>query len=212
MTDKIEQGLTDEAADHLELQLHIAEYNALTTRGTYLINIQVVLLLGMVSWLGITAVFFDNSHPLAPWIIILVGQVIGVIATWLLLEEHNIVLYLETTLRPRINKISSFRFYWQYESFLTARRAKTYVSIEFIASIFAALGIAWVITRRYGLWNTKDLIGLVLNMIVFGVLTYTVYSSYKVQLETWNSISSFMKNVNVNAVGTASDKDAIRDD
>ncbi len=54
----------------MEIQLHLAEYNALTARATYFLNIQNILLTVLVAWIGIMAnIFFSspNANSLIVW-------------------------------------------------------------------------------------------------------------------------------------------------
>jgi hypothetical protein len=111
------------ASSAARLQLHIAEYNALTTRCTY--------------WLTM----LNATWPLLVFVLALAAQLEKIVARpWLLWfaslsiqfivygyfhiigENHTAVYYMEHVLRPLILSESVGDDFWQYESFVKGHR------------------------------------------------------------------------------------------
>jgi hypothetical protein len=109
--------------DHL-LQLHIAEYNALTTRNSYYIVIAASLFPVLVLVIaGMTARWKDVSHVLLIWAMGLAVQFFSLAmidnARW----QYESINYVENTLRPLIVALVGQSTFWAYERHLSKDRA-----------------------------------------------------------------------------------------
>ncbi len=164
----------------IEIQLHLAEYNALTTRCTYFTNIQNVLLTAVVIWVTGGLLVSWNHEPIFVfrWGILFGMQVIGIISAQLFYEENKIIRYLESELKPTIiHSIGSDRF-WKYQLFVAKQRSNKYVIWEYSGVIIAAIVVALIAVTRLSKWEIGDFIGLFCNIVL--LVIYMVMTSYAV--------------------------------
>jgi hypothetical protein len=151
----------------IQVQLHIAEYQALTTRATYFIT-----LMGSV-W-PVLLIFFGLIlqgqlwNILPPALLIWGSGVIIQISlfVWaqLLFEQYMIVRYTESELRRRVAAILGNSAFWEYEQFLTRQRGKVSTWWEFSICGGIMVAIGWTATFRWRVLGSKwDLIGIVAN-------------------------------------------------
>src|SRR5437868_11391866 len=83
----------------IEVDLHIAEYNAMTTRCTYIMSIQNIILAALVG--GLAAIANSKRDDLFyVWVIIFGIQAFLFLSGWFFYENYLIVRYIEGYLRP----------------------------------------------------------------------------------------------------------------
>jgi hypothetical protein len=109
-----------------ELQLHIAEYNALTTRSSYYIVIAASLypiLILVIS--GILALWNSVTHVLIVWSAVFAVQAFSFAmidnARW----QYENIYYIEKILRPLVDALVGKIAFWTYEQILSQQRGKT---------------------------------------------------------------------------------------
>jgi len=110
------------------LQVHLAEYNALTTRGTTFITLGVAVCSIIPLYLAFVGAMWsyvtNKPHGMSVlvWGSLLVIQVVLLFAVQLQDEQYQIVFYIETILRRRVHKLVQSNNFWEYEGFLRAQR------------------------------------------------------------------------------------------
>ncbi len=175
-----------------ELDVHIAEYSALTTRCTYFTNIQNVVLSAFIGWLTFM-IGFMITHPTYYifWGTILGSQVFGIISAWLLYEEYNIVRYLESSLRPLIMNILNHDNFWQYQVYNKKKRTKYYKVWESFGVIIAffIIFLTTIIRIVFRYWECLgDTLGLALNLLAFILYTYRTYCAVRIRWDSWGKV------------------------
>lgn len=157
------------------LQLHIAEYTALTTRGSYWIVIQA----GMLTLVPIFLALAGQVNAVADRAVVSWGVLAGLTFTamvWTVFlgEHYKAVYYMECYLRRLIERELGYQaIFWGYEPFLSGRGHRPNpISIgEFLfpaIGIFALTGVAYF---RNPYWNHIDTLGV----IGCGVLTLCLW-------------------------------------
>src|SRR5437762_8400043 len=115
--------------DALMINLHIAEYQALTTRCTYWITMHFALLSVIPIYLTVVAaIWFSHSsidRRLLFWGSGLMLQTLGWIWMQTQGEQYLAVLYMEQVLRPSIHRLVNEAQFWCYEPYLARMRKST---------------------------------------------------------------------------------------
>jgi hypothetical protein len=113
----------------LLLDVHIAEYHALTTRATNYIVMGKAIWPLMLSFIGALIAIWEH---LSPWqsdkygfVILVWGGLLGIqliliLWTFLVYEQYRIVRYTEKELAPLVVKIIGTSDFWQYEKKIQA--------------------------------------------------------------------------------------------
>jgi hypothetical protein len=111
------------------LSVYVAEYNALTARGTTFITLGVAVCSIIPLYLAFVGAMWPyvTSKPhgmsILVWASLLVIQVVFLFAVQLQDEQYKIILYIETVLRRRVRKMLESDNFWEYEGFLRAQRS-----------------------------------------------------------------------------------------
>lgn len=100
-----------------ELQVHLAEYAALTTRCTYWLAFLVPIWTALIVFLTLVAVIWKELDP----IIRIWGTGLGaqaIVFMWFqTIEEQYIATdYILTEIKPHVSKLTGFSKFWTYES------------------------------------------------------------------------------------------------
>ena|ERR1035437_976036 len=169
------------------LQLHIAEYNALTTRSTYYITISASLVPVIVIFLALVAQMWSNpysKHALLIW-------PTGVAIQFFLLAmianaqvQYQNIKYIEKVLRPLIGPLlqppSGF---WRYERYLSDQRRGAQWW-EYTPAVGAAVTVGAAIAgrlldpaQRSATWDALDWVGVGFNALF---LVVAFWNSFKV--------------------------------
>jgi hypothetical protein len=105
------------------IQLHIAEYQALTMRNTYWITMQYFLWPILIGLIGLVTQLHNPFDPaLRIWGIAIVIEVVVVAYYAATLEQYSNVRYIETELKPSISVLVGPESFWGYEPYLKASR------------------------------------------------------------------------------------------
>lgn len=174
----------------LEIQLHLAEYNALTTRCTYFTNIQNVLLTAVVIWVTGGLLVSWNYQPafIFRWGILFGMQIIGIISALLFYEENKIIRYLESELKPTIKRLIGSGHFWKYQIFIAKQRSDKFVIWEYSGVIIGGAVVAVIAITRLSNWEIEDFVGLSCNIIL--LVIYMVMTSYavKTRKQFWKAL------------------------
>jgi hypothetical protein len=122
----MEEKLTEKDRIDFLTQLHIAEYQALTTRASYWIVLQFSLLPVVPIYLALAAQVWE-SHAIVKEVVIwgtVAGvQLVAIVWVHTLLDMFAIVKYLELYLRPLVkNVVDTNKLFWGYELYLIGKR------------------------------------------------------------------------------------------
>lgn len=140
-------------------QLHIAEYQALTTRCSYWIILQASLLPAVPIYLALAVQVWSANvmrKEIVVWGALAGLQLIGILWANVLAENYAAVNYLEGYLHPLIEKTVGSDLFWGYESYLTLHRpTKRYWGEAFIPllGIFVFLATCWVRAPTHSAWD-----------------------------------------------------------
>jgi len=169
------------------VQVHLAEYQALTTRNTYSILIQ-SLFWGMIVFyvtLMVAAWPKDKTyHPLFIWGSVIFLQFFALAFGSFSQEQYSNVRYLEQRLRPRLVALLSSDSFWEYERYLRAQRGDRKQWWEYLLPIGAVVVLIIAAVFRY--WELDlfrsplsirivrwDLIGIVPNLVLL-IMVFSV--------------------------------------
>jgi len=177
--------------DNKEIELHIAEYEALINRATYYINIQFILLSALIAWIVVIGqIWKTNLEYILNWALIIGAQIIAIINANMLWENYCIISYIETELKPEIQKIINKKTFWGYEVFLSKlRKTKTAKNtmkfMDFIGSLIALIIIIATIIYRFPNWVVWDWFGLILNLLLFVALFMKTNQTVMLRENSW---------------------------
>lgn len=172
-----------------QIDLHISEYNSLTTRQTYYMNMQIVLLTVGVAWgVVIASIWNKNFECGLIWSLILGWQLVDFIYAYCFYDSYLIVAYLESELKPKIIKIIKTSNFWEYETFLSKKRGKAQMFFEF-SNVFIMLLIIiiGIYFRFYG-WISWDWIGLIINIIIWIFIARLTMLAMKIRKNNWTIV------------------------
>jgi len=153
-----------------ELQVHLAEYAALTSRNTNWITLQYAMWPILLVYYGLVAgVWTTLPHELLIWASGVVTQL--AVLHWCEsgYEVYNNVAYMERQLRLKIAELLPGRDFWGYEPHLKVQRGSAPIWYEYVPllGILVGLVIAVYLSRhkdKFGMW---DWIGIGLNAVLF---------------------------------------------
>jgi hypothetical protein len=136
------------------LQLHMAEYNALTSRNTYLMTLQYQLLAALLVFLPLVYLLLKRNirtNKIAVW-----GGLIGILGLGIfwaqdLYELFNNVKYIEKYLRPIVDQVAPQKEFWCYEPYLVVGRVTRWgwLPQELIAFVFSPIMFLSVFCFRW---------------------------------------------------------------
>jgi len=135
------------------LQLHIAEYNALTTRDTYLITLQYSL---MPVFLIYVPLLFALRHRMKDKIrreLVMWGGFAGVLMIghlWAedMWQQFNNVKYIENQLRGDISSITHTSNFWCYEHVLAVQRGTSLLWWEWGVPVIALIFLILIVVYK----------------------------------------------------------------
>jgi hypothetical protein len=129
------------------LGLHIAEYEVLMTRNTYWTTIQFSVAPAIAIYLTLLITTWESIKIVNPtanigvyqkhllWLALL-GTELFILAGYnCVYEIYNNVRYVETRLRPEVDKLIGSQLYWKYEQFLEGQRGVPFLIIECWATV-----------------------------------------------------------------------------
>ena len=180
-----------------QLDLHLAEYEALTTRATNYIVMGTIIWPLMVSFVGFLAVVWEHLTPdqsceygffIVIWCGTLGIQLALILWTFLVCEQYKLVLYIEKELRPRVSNLVGDENFWLYERKLRKQpRINKWFELttDFWIFIFilAVVIFRLITSHEFVYW---DWIGLSLNLAVFGVLLFWGVTAARIH-QKWES-------------------------
>jgi len=175
------------------IQLHVAEYNALTNRCTYRILIQFSVWGVILVYVPLVSSAWNRGHhDLLLWFSALVMQ--GALAIWQenLIEIYRSIAYVENVQRPLIQEFLPDQRFWCYEPHLARSRPKRAVWWEYLfpSLILAAIlliggfrlfELSGVTATNFLLKYGADGAGLAVNLLVFAFSVRSTVSAVKLR-------------------------------
>jgi hypothetical protein len=173
------------------IQLHVAEYQALTTRASYWIVLQISLLPVVPIYLTLAAELWKSNviiyREIVIWSTVAGLQLIGIVWAHTVVEQFNVVRYIELYLRPLVKQAAASEIFWNYEPHLSRHRpAVMQWGGYFITLLSLAIVTITGITRyQTGVWSLWDTLGLILNLIFLVTMSLLFYSAQNM-LREWS--------------------------
>lgn len=159
-----------------KLDLHISEYNVLMERNTYYLNVQFVMISGLIIWLtSILPKIFENPTWYYLWGGTLLFQGYEIIIMGLIQGTYSIIKYLEISLKSDVKQLLDEvggDDFWKYELYNKKTRRIQPLIWEIILVLISSLTVPIVFCVRLIIcWdNTFDSIGLLLNIALLIIL------------------------------------------
>ncbi|MGH9641310.1 MAG: hypothetical protein ACRD3Q_02675 [Terriglobales bacterium] len=183
----------DSLDDALALQVHLAEYAALSNRTTYWIAIQASTWPTLLIYLTLLA----GAHGIVgrstlAWLMLSGAQLIAV--GWYVCssEIFDNVQYIETELRASIGPIIRTKEFWTYERFKESERGADFVILQFAfcsAAVLATCTLAILFHRsRY------DILWIAINVIFSIYLVHTARVAASAR-KKWQSLAQTLPSV-----------------
>lgn len=180
------------------VQLCIAEYQALTTRGSYWIVLQIGLLPVVPVYLVLAVTVWQSGviiKEVVVWATLLGLQLIALLWAQTMLEQFAIVKYIECYLRMLVETVVPSAHFWGYEPFLVSHRPMPpligFLSIPFLIGVVLIVTVAC----RIGGFSKWDLAGLIVNVALMLLVVCSVYKAWKIQREWSKSDRSLAEEI-----------------
>jgi hypothetical protein len=157
------------------LQLHMYEYQALTTRVTYLVTVLYALWPVVFGAIAFLASLWDNHrHSYVEWTGLLLGETLAAAFYFTSCEICTHVCYLETELRQRVARITADSAFWGWEPWLGSFRSGLHSSPglrwwELWPSWCVAGAICGIGIQQWP-WNRGDYAGFGLAIVGLAVI------------------------------------------
>jgi hypothetical protein len=161
-------------ADHEGIiQLHAAEYMALTTRVTYVDLFSATVWGLIVAFITIVANSWERiaARGVLVWTSVIAIQLMLIVISSFMQDHYAIVLYLETDLRRLVVESGIDLEFWSYEKFLAKRRTSAVSTPwEWTIPPLALVPIALALWSRWYRWHPWDCLGLIASALALPIL------------------------------------------
>ena len=156
------------------MELHIAEYEALMTRISYLLQVQYAFWPVALVIVAIAAQIWSSEWGQAHGWFIAWGTLASLIViafAWgrLLCELFQDVMYIEHKLRPRVEQLVGSAEFWLYEAFQHASRSSKMRFDELVSPIAATLLLAVMVLRAWPLQGFELVVVFSIACLLFGL-------------------------------------------
>lgn len=166
------------------LQLHLAEYQALTNRSTYWITLQYAFWPVLALFYTLAATVAKSLPlPAVAWGTVLGTCMLGQTYFFALSEVYNNARYIEHKLKGLIKSASSIEGdkYWLYESYLRAQRGTGVMWGEYFPVVLGIAATGTTSLMRATGWTAGDTIGLALSLIALVFIARQAINVVKVR-------------------------------
>ncbi|HWZ13662.1 MAG TPA: hypothetical protein VNW95_00390 [Mucilaginibacter sp.] len=174
------------------IDAHLIEYEILNTRCAYFINLQFIILTGVVTSSAVMITeWHDKLYLLLSWWPIFIMQIFSNLSANMFVEQYRIVRYVETTLKPIMIELTNDKRIWGNETSLIKERKSHLISSatfwENIGIIIIGILIFAIAIFNFKQTSLADLslsnkIGLPVNVILF--VMYAVRMQQAIKLRT----------------------------
>lgn len=164
------------------VQLHIAEYTALTTRGTYWITLQKSLIPASFLLLTLFAQLWTiiPDHAALIWLAVIALEALCLLWYELLGELYKVILYIETNVKGPLTSIVLSTGFWNYEADLAKQREAKPVWWEWLYAVcvwLALMGIVFL--RRFQ--EPVDGVGLSAAILLACVISWRALTAVRLR-------------------------------
>jgi hypothetical protein len=186
------------------VQLHVAEYNALTTRCTYRIYFQFSIWGILLIYLPLIGLAWNGGmdHAFILWVSALVAQ--GAVLAWQenLIEIYRSIEYIEQVQRPLLTDLLPGKQFWEYERYLAKDRPNRAVWWEYLFPLLALVAVVGVAVFRMlelkasGSFEQpywRDLVGAGVNIGALAVLLYSANFAVRIRKQMASARSLLSK-------------------
>lgn len=175
------------------VQLHIAEYQAVTTRASYWIVLQVGLLPVVPIYLALAAKIWQSGaivKEVTIWATLAGLQIVGIVWIQTVLEQYALVRYIECYLRPLAWNVVKTTDFWGYEPYMIKHRAIPTYS-EFAVAVLSSVLLIITCVSRYWIHLSVnlswwDLCGIIVNVGLLIFLWMQTLGTGKIRRE-WSA-------------------------
>ncbi len=162
--------------DHL--QVHLAEYNALTTRATYWLTLQFAIWPIIMGLWGLLALLWGKlPDSVLLWGGAFLSQAFGLMWYGVTIEIYRAARYIERDLRPRVETaIGDHLRFWTYEHRNREDRGELLPLVwEWPVAVGALIIVGGISILRFPSWGTSDYFACVLNgALAFGMVASAI--------------------------------------
>lgn len=166
--------------DNVLIQLHIAEYQALTSRVSNWLVLQAGLLSLVPIYLALAVQVWSSNvivQEVVVWLTVIGLFHVGLVWAQTLIEHYTAVRYVECYLRPLIKKIVTTDLFWGYEPHLISNRPVPAVTWEYsIPFVGLTVLVATFLVRVSQGISAWDIAGVI---ITFGLMIRLARLSWK---------------------------------
>jgi hypothetical protein len=171
------------------IQLHITEYQALTTRATYWMILQAGLMPVVPVYLVLALDVWKSGEIMKE--VVIWGAVaglflIGFVWSWTLVEIYTVVSYIERFLRPMVEKVVDTEMFWGYEPYLTKGRPTPLIWVDLPIPLLATVAFALAAVARYADHSRWDIVGASFNIGLLVVLWRYNLTAYRIRKQ-WSA-------------------------
>ncbi|MGA9997667.1 MAG: hypothetical protein WBP93_19790 [Pyrinomonadaceae bacterium] len=172
------------------VQLHIAEYQALTTRASYWIVLQFGLLPVVPIYLTLAAQVWESGAIVKEaviWGTVAGLQLLGLVWTQTLIEMYAAVSYIELYLRPLVKSIvDTDRVFWGYELYLIKNRPAPALWGDLGIPSLILIVLVTTFLIRLRVISRWDICGVIVNLILLSLISLSVWKMRKMRRE-WSA-------------------------
>jgi hypothetical protein len=157
------------------LQLHIAEYEALTTRASYSMAMQAGLIalapgFAVLDYYLYQVLASAQGKSLISWGTVFVLHLVALIWANMMLEQFSMVRYIECYLRPRIQDTVGDERFWLYEPYLIKHRPVNTIWGHYSMVGTSLMVLATLVLIRLKSFSRWDAGGLAINAALLIIL------------------------------------------
>jgi len=164
------------------VQLHLAEFNALTTRNNNWVAIQVGIWTLILLYITVASTVWafnwqakGDFEPYIIWASGLIIQLALLILYFTIQEVYRNVYYIEHELRELIQPLAGNNAFWQYERFLAidTKRKPAWTDASATVGFLGAFVAATLIRYPWhSAFDKREVIGFIVNLLLAGCLIW----------------------------------------
>lgn len=174
---------TDKAKDRI-LQIHLAEYQAVSSRATTLLTVNsgiLAVVIGIVG-LGVSLWYGKDYRPnnIIFWSLLFITQMLEFIWLTILYEILSNAYYIESVIKPKLAELVGAKDYLLYEAFIQRLPGKRF---EIILEMGVAFIVPFLLAKSSSIlgsdFKESDYIGLMANLVILlGIVIYACLTFY----------------------------------
>ncbi len=168
------------------LQVHLAEYNALTTRATYWLTLQFAIWPIVVGLWGLLALIWGKlPDAIVLWCGVCLSQAFGLMWYGMIIEIYRAARYIERDLRPMVKvAIGDCPGFWTYEQRNREDRGELLPLVwEWPIAIGAIIIVGSITVLRFPSWGASDYFASVFNGVLALAMVGSAIASGRIRRE-----------------------------